>query len=358
MIAQATASALPGTSASIRRYIEVQQVRQISLPARLDTVEAIRFAQSLAAIAPEEKCTLDIRHEPWADPLGMLLVASAIRRFRTARLAAGTHCAILGKVTENSYLSWMGFYDAAGISGGKPTGHTHGKRKYLPITCIQFRELNNEAGASIHEQIYERSKRLAAILLQTGTRETKETLAIGYALREILRNVYEHSGAAKAYLVAQAWDSGIVEIAILDEGIGILKSLARNATHRAYTDASAIILATAEGVTGATSKSPDIADMAAWESQSYGVDPSRWENTGYGLYVLRKVSESAGSLHICSGDACVTFTDEPPSVAMSFHRGTAIGLRVSAARAAERLEETMKSLPESVRLRGSGSTRL
>jgi nitrate/nitrite-specific signal transduction histidine kinase len=49
-----------------------------------------------------------------------------------------------------------------------------------------------------------------------------------YSLAEILRNFLEHSQAQELWYAAQYWQSrNWVELATLDEGIGIRRSLAR-----------------------------------------------------------------------------------------------------------------------------------
>ena len=46
-----------------------------------------------------------------------------------------------------------------------------------------------------------------------------------YILRELMRNVPEHSGADDLWVCGQHWIDGDAEIAIIDEGIGIKESL-------------------------------------------------------------------------------------------------------------------------------------
>ena len=65
-----------------------------------------------------------------------------------------------------------------------------------------------------------------------------------YLIREILRNIPEHAEESSAWICGQYWNDQTAEIAIVDEGIGIKKSLQRNSIHRAYAtdDESVTIL--------------------------------------------------------------------------------------------------------------------
>ena len=93
--------------------------------------------------------------------------------------------------------------------------------------------------------------------------DTQENRLYNYALREIIRNVFEHSGATECYVCGQRWYNGKVEITVVDEGIGIAESLTSNVS----------------------------------ESENI------YDNSGFGLYVLSQLATNFGWYVLGSGSS-------------------------------------------------------
>ena len=67
---------------------------------------------------------------------------------------------------------------------------------------------------------------------------------------ELAGNVVAHSGGTRGWVLAQRYDAGgspVIEIAVGDSGIGIRRSLARNAKHRRLGDRDALRIAIVDG---------------------------------------------------------------------------------------------------------------
>lgn len=119
----------------------------------------------------------------------------------------------------------MGFFKAFGLNHGKSPGEARGSQSYLPITLLNAREIRNDAAemkVNPGEILEGLSKELTQVLTQTKEGDLYDMLV--YSLREMLRNVVEHSRCIEFGLCAQYWPSmNRVSLAILDRGIGIKK---------------------------------------------------------------------------------------------------------------------------------------
>jgi hypothetical protein len=92
--------------------------------------------------------------------------------------------------------------------------------------------------------------------------------------------------------VAQYWpEKDWVELAILDEGVGIRSTLARNPHLAIPSDIGALRLALLPGVSGVAFKGGPRQRKDAWA------------NSGYGLYMTSQLCARGGSFLICSGSA-------------------------------------------------------
>jgi hypothetical protein len=100
---------------------------------------------------------------------------------------------------------------------------------------------------------------------------SRPTSMLSYSLRELMRNVFEHSETDSLYYCAQYWPkSSKVEVAVADFGIGIRRALSRNPNFRFDSDKEAREYSLLPSVSGATHR-----------ERSSGT----WFNSGYGLYM-------------------------------------------------------------------------
>lgn len=115
-------------------------------------------------------------------------------------------------------------------------GEASGNDNYLPITELDFhtmhrKEIDKGNLIEMGNLIESESEKLSKIL----SRNNKELQTLlTYLLREILRNIPEHSNSTKAWICGQYWTNNTAEIAIIDEGIGIKNSLQKNVVHKKY----------------------------------------------------------------------------------------------------------------------------
>lgn len=147
---------------------------------------------------------------------------------------------------------------------------------------------------------------------------------MAFVIRELMRNIPKHSKSDTIWYCAQYWPSyDLVELAILDEGVGIKKSLSENINHvhMIKTDEDAIRLSLEPGISG-----------IMIENKSY-LSQGEWDNSGYGLYMLSEMcAELNASFILASGKYAVKVCKENGNIACRSREtnvyGTAIQIRI------------------------------
>lgn len=138
-----------------------------------------------------------------------------------------------------------------------------------------------------------------------------------YLFIETIRNTYEHADIGEVYLSAQKWPSkSLLEIAISDTGCGISNSLRK---YRPYSDKDEKELIKLSCEPGVSSRS----------NYRYLEKDNVWRNSGYGLYLMRKLAVAyGGSFLICSGNYALRENKEGIRIFNTAYEGTTIAIRV------------------------------
>ena len=292
---------------------------QIQVPGSLTDAAVVGFSRELQNLAVAERYVVDLSRVKHVEPFGMLVCASVLRRFIRIRKEAGGQFTAVG-FTENSYAAHMGLYQAFGLPYGNKPGEASGSSRYIPLTCISVKDLKAQAGYSpVGEAVEREAQRLSRVLLQKtdGSRFSH----ISYALLEMMRNVVEHSFAPEIWCAAQCWpNKNCVEIAILDEGIGVKKSLQRNPANRCSTDQEALELALQAGVSGAPPKSEELQFREAYDDG--------WQNAGLGLFIVSKLCAEGGSFSIVSGNCSLSLSKSGTGASLADFAGTAVRMKL------------------------------
>lgn len=117
-----------------------------------------------------------------------------------------------------------------------------------------------------------------------------------YIMREIMRNVVEHSEAKELILMIYSNDLNDFGFKVIDNGIGIRKSLNINPNYDIVDDTTAIAFAIRPGIT-----------------RSWRRDPLRddaWQNSGFGLYMVSNIMNYLkGIFEITSGNSSLEYKD-------------------------------------------------
>lgn len=289
----------------------------------LSTSNALSFCQKLPNHDRDNTYYFDVSNVNNYEPLPMLLVAAAIRQFRKDRSLAPQQVQL--RYTDNSdfqYACHMGFFQSAGFPEGKPPGKALGSSTYIPLTRISIRELQQQEFKSGNfadqgEIIEKEAKKLSEILSQ-GQDELQKLLQ--YLLREAIRNIPEHAETDDVWLCGQYWHNrDLAEIAILDEGIGIFKSISHNQVHRAY------ISSNEEALRWALKPGVSVAFIPSRGKRNNNL----WANSGYGLYMISEICKlTEGWFTLASGDDCIRVYPDNTNAYPVHYNGTALGIRI------------------------------
>ena len=261
-------------------------------------------------INPLEDCVFNFNNTYQYDPFAMLFMASLLRE----HIKNYQDIKFVLKYDPNSrnisYAGHMGFFKsiADNLTIGKKPGEAMGSKNYLPITKIDFRS-DFEGEKNIEEAIEKKAVKLSKIL----TQDEELYKIFAYIIREILRNSLEHSKDHCVWICAQHWPYyHMTEIAILDNGIGIRKSLSSNYWYASQieNDETALQLSLLPGIT------------EKYDKKQYDDD---WNNTGYGLYMASQLCDRLnGTFLIASDSKALLIHNGEREFIKTNHNGTAI----------------------------------
>jgi hypothetical protein len=314
---------------------------------RLDGDNAINLCVALTNLPESDLYIFDFENLQWSEPFGMLLFSRQLRSFADGRKPA--KCRAINH-ERHSYLAHMGFFQAFGLEFGNNPGEAAGSRQYLPVTRLSREELEAEAerrNIDVREAIEHRCEALSEVLVRARGGPAFETLT--YSLREVFRNVLEHSGADDIWFAAQCWPGKfLVELSILDQGMGLKSTLSRNPHLVVDSDRTALKLALLPGISSVAYKGKKT------------VRNDVWANSGYGLFMTSEICAVGGSFLIVSGSNALEKTESSERLTDAAYAGTALRLRLRLDRITS-LSERLESLRErgatiSSQLRGSQIT--
>ncbi len=284
----------------------------ITLPVSLDASSALEFASNISAHAPELRVIIDFAEIRSIEPFGLLYVGAAIRAFFRERVGRGDGVqGVRAGEPAHEYLAHIGFFQWLGVQVGKSPGAVAGGATWLPVTTLTRAELDKrvaETGKQLGDVIQQECEHLARVVTQSN--QLKATAPVAYCLREVVRNVFEHAETDRCVLCAQKCEDGAIELAVLDQGRGIRRSLEEQ--FQFTGDAEALRNALHPGV-----------------SRSLSTDPGNpWGNSGFGLYVLSELGRELGVFRVVSGQAALRLTGSETHEESAALCGTAIQLRL------------------------------
>lgn len=288
----------------------------IAIPTLWGTEGLLKWGSALFSSPRANRYYIDFKNLGWMEPFPLLFLSSNILRFKTMHQGSEF---LPKNFQQHTYAAHMGFFSSLSIDFGNKPGEARGRDTYLPINILSIRDLQKQAAnEAIHiGQLLENHAGQLAKLL---TREDKSNLTdtLTYTLREIMRNTVEHSESDSFLYCGQYWPTtNIVQIAILDSGIGVKKSLSRNPKIRITSDEHALRLSTLPGISG----KPCTSMLEEYDG---------WANSGYGLYLTKRLCTKGGSFFICSGNKGLSSKpNESEKYLDSNFQGTALRLSLN-----------------------------
>ena len=266
------------------------------VPQNLSLRNAILFCNRLWASPVTEKIIIDCSKMQHVEPFSIAYVSIELRRFAESRVGSSVEFQNCDTAT---YAALMGFFKAAGADYGNKPGQAKGGSNYIPLTILSVSEIEREAAENyepIGNIIEKESEKLARMLTRVESGELVDTLT--FSLREIMRNVVEHSQSNVLEFCAQYWPTKHkVEMAVVDSGMGVRESLTKNPYLNIVSDRDAIHMALMPAVSGKMYR---------------GVRKNAndvWQNSGFGLYMTNRICRNGGSFFICSGKSGLLLGD-------------------------------------------------
>ena len=266
----------------------------IEIPRSLNLKDTIKFVSYLLSLPDSDEYVFDFINLKWIEPFSLLYLSYSINYFVGMHSGSDIIATNFNKTQAATYAGHMGFFKAFRVDVGNKPGQAMGGQNYIPIEIFNLDVWQEEAKVErkyIGEIIEQRSREFTQVL----TRESKGDLidTLEFVLREIIRNVAEHSGAQQVGFCAQYWPlRNMVELAILDSGIGFKTSLSENPfLDKDMTDRAALNYALLPGISGKMYKG------------KYKDPYDEWENSGFGLYMASEICRNGGSFFVCTNSA-------------------------------------------------------
>lgn len=244
----------------------------------------------------------------------MAYVANEMKRFRQSK-AEFRFVALNYK--NHSYPAHMGFFQAFGLNHGNAPGEAPGSSTYIPLTLLDVADIEQEAVRRFlnpGDVIEEKAAQIAQLLIRQAEGNLIDTLT--FSIREIMRNVVEHSGSGVIEYCGQYWPTqNMVEVAILDVGEGVRYGLRNNPDLNITCDRDALHLALLPGVSGKMYRGVKRRSNDAWQ------------NSGFGLYMTSRICRAGGSFFIASNNAGILLDNAGKHDRQTSYQGTALRLR-------------------------------
>lgn len=299
---------------------------KIDIPNSLDLCNSLKLCERLESIKNVKDYTYDYCNMGTVEPFGMLLVGSKIRMLNED----SKHREI--NFENKMYAANMGYFYSVFRKYGKKPENLRGNNNFMPIKKINIRDSYRDAfdtDIEIYNYIEtEIASKLARVLTR---RENSIENGLIYCINEILRNIYEHSKSKELWYAGQYWPSrDLIEIAILDEGLGISETLKRNKKLEINNNFDALNLSTMPGISKRLSK-----------SKAYDI----YSNSGFGLYMLKSICNEIGNFVICSNDSCIISDKTGTENISTSFKGTAIRIRIKASEVSK-IEDIMTKSKE------------
>ena len=264
------------------------------LPKSLNTEGSIRFVSKffIEIQSNTETVTFDWSNVAFVEPFAMIYLGHAFQKLVSMVPKVVHKCT--KKNNAINYLENIGFFKIYNIPLGS-AANALGGIGYIPVTFKTITELEKDAIQyfEMGEYLEKLGMKISKVITQIDNEFDSCNEIISYSIREILRNVYEHSESKFILYCAQYWETkGVVELVIADGGKGILAGLNENPfiKEKNLNEKQAIEQALMPGISGKMFK---------------GVKKDHnnaWQNSGYGLYMTNRLCRNGGDFVILSNN--------------------------------------------------------
>lgn len=302
----------------------------ILVPRNLIFEQTIEFITTFKEKNEVCKYIFDFKDMRRIDPFSLLLLSSELSYFKENN----PECTFIARnYSHCTYAAHMGFFQAFGLDYGNFPGVANRNERYIPMTLFDVQDIKQTARdlmVNPGEVLDDFAKDISNVLTQNHNPTLAEILQ--YSIREILRNIVEHSESLDFGFCAQYLPSlDRVSFAVLDRGIGIKESLSLNPRLTLNNHEEAIRESLKPGISGKT--------YPGQKKKQKG----DWANSGFGLYMTSNICKSGGSFFVASGDTGIYLTDQDEKLLDIKIEGTALNLTLNLEQPIE-LDKILKEL--------------
>ena len=259
----------------------------------------------------DSEITVDFSDLRIAYPIGSLVFAQYLKYNKDSRarilkfISSDTH------TNPISYLEYVGFFKFLGENPPQavqvPTNKT-----YVPMGIL---EKSNLLSLVYDEKLNGRKDYLLQDAIEMCSDNYSQWMfdkvepVFSYCFREIIRNVFEHTGCLYCSVFGQIYPKrDEVEICIADSGRGNRNSLSEKYGEH-IDDEWALRNAILPGITSESVK-----------------NSGKYDNSGFGLYVLSKIAERFGYMWIGSCSKMLKINHQGVKVYEGCYPGTFVGI--------------------------------
>ena len=283
----------------------------IKSPSELNIANSINFCNELDILQEADEYIFDWGNMNFVEPFGMLLIGAKRRqmmmKFKNSKFFDDNF-------KNNTYAANMGFFRSIFQGYGKNPGELNGNLNYIPLNFINIDDVYKRSSSN-HEHVVDTIEQEALTIARVLCKVDHGIVdVLTFSIREIMRNIIEHSNSNLIWYAGQAWNyKDRVEITIMDEGIGIRKSLEKNKRLNIKSDEDALVLALEPGISS-----------KIFNKRSK--DP--YQNSGYGLYMTSSICKEGGDFVIGSCNKVCGTNGYKTSFRDLYFQGTIIRMRL------------------------------
>lgn len=199
------------------------------IPNSLGMPSILTICRDLHSLPADDAYELDFSRTQHFEPLGMLMIGSAIRRLQECNLGTGRRPTVVisGKSLSkqgHDYARRLGFWWSIGDDSDLPTVKQTASSTTIPLSRLSYSDLFMHAGGRdpIRAELVGKAAADLATTLSGGSEKSPLWFALEYCFREMFRNAFEHGGTDSVwYAGATRPNKDDVQIAIVDSGRGI-----------------------------------------------------------------------------------------------------------------------------------------
>jgi hypothetical protein len=270
------------------------QIHEIKIPSLLYYSELASWNDQICSTNDGDIIKLNFENIQFLGPFHMIYFLHRIRALIKNRPRSRIH---IRNFEHLGYPVHMGFFQSIGANVGNGREKIDGDANFLPITIVSKADFVSKYGyRNIQDNIDSESIKLTQVLTKLGSGYIFD--AVQYSMREMIRNIFEHSGSKEYYFCAQYYpNKNKVQMCICDEGMGISQSLRENPNYKDFSDRDALQLSLMPGVSG---------NYKALASTS----SNQWQNSGYGLYMASRLCRNSGGFLIISSNYLINLRNQ------------------------------------------------